>query len=104
MQPAPMLARARVFALVALAGMATTGFLLFAAEASHLVVNPVFQLKLALIAAGLINIAIYEPWGKRAVAGLPANAPMPRTARVAGTASVAIWIGVAACGRAIAYF
>ncbi len=104
MQPAPMLARARVFALVALAGMATTGFLLFAAEASHLVVNPVFQLKLALIAAGLINIAIYELWGKRAVAGLPANAPMPRTARVAGTASVAIWIGVAACGRAIAYF
>jgi hypothetical protein len=103
-RPAPMLARARVFALAALAGMVATGFLLFAAEAGHLVVNPVFQLKLGLIAAGLLNIAIYELWGKRAVANLPANAPMPRKARMAGVASVAIWIGVAACGRAIAYF
>ena len=31
--------------------------LLFAAEASHVALNPVFQLKLALIGAGLVNVA-----------------------------------------------
>jgi hypothetical protein len=103
-EPAPMLARARLFALAALAGMVITGFVLFAAEASHLVLNPVFQLKLALIGAGVINVAIYELWGRQAVENLPPNAAMPRTARVAGLASVAIWVAVAACGRAIAYF
>src|SRR5438034_10124117 len=39
-EPAPLLARARLIALAALAGMAITGFVLFAAEASHLVLNP----------------------------------------------------------------
>src|ERR1700737_4887338 len=38
--PAPTLARARLLALAALAGMAVTGFVLFAAEASHLALNP----------------------------------------------------------------
>jgi hypothetical protein len=103
-EPAPMLARARLFAVAALAGMAITGFVLFAAEASHLALNPVFRLKLALIAAALINVAIFELWGKRAVEKLPPHAAMPRAAKLAGLASVAIWVAVAACGRAIAYF
>jgi hypothetical protein len=103
-EPAAMLARARLFAVAALAGMAITGFVLFAAEASHLALNPVFRLKLALIAAGLVNVAIYELWGRRAVEKLPPNAAMPRTAKLAGFVSVAIWVAVAACGRAIAYF
>jgi hypothetical protein len=102
--PAPTLARARLLAIAALAGMAVTGFVLFAAEASHLALNPVFQLKLALIGAGLINVAIYELWGRPAVEKLPPNAAMPRTARLAGFVSIAIWVAVAACGRAIAYF
>src|SRR3981081_4172875 len=54
--PAPLLARARNFAVAALAGMAITGGILFSAEASHLAVNPVFQLKAMLVAAGLVNV------------------------------------------------
>jgi hypothetical protein len=77
--------------------------MLFAAEAGHVVLNPVFQAKMALIAAGLINIAIYEFGAKRAVQALPAGAAMPQRARFAGFASMAIWIAVAACGRLIAY-
>ena len=41
--PGRVLARARGFAMAALAGMAVTGFMLFSAEASHLVLNPVFN-------------------------------------------------------------
>jgi len=88
----------------ALAGMAVTGFLLFSAEASHLALNPVFQLKAILVVAGLINVAIYELWAKGAVAKLSPGAAMPARAKVAGLLSLGIWVAVAACGRSIAYF
>jgi len=102
--PAPMLARARLAAIGGLAGMAVTGFMLFAAEASHLVLNPVFRLKLILIGTGLANVAVYEFWARRIVEALPAGAPMPAAVKIAGFVSLAIWVAVAACGRAIAYF
>jgi len=100
----PLLARARWFAVIALAGMAMTGFVLFAAEASHLAVNPVFQLKLALVGAGLSNVALYEFIAKREVDKLPPGAAMPARARMAGLLSLMIWVAVAACGRSIAHF
>ena len=62
------------------------------------------QLKAALVAAGLVNIAIYEFWAKASVQGLAPGAPMPPRAKVAGALSLGIWVGVAACGRSIAYF
>ena len=102
--PGPLLARARLVAIAALAGMAVTGFLLFSAEASHLALNPVFQLKAILVVAGLINVAIYELWAKRAVAQLAPGAAMPARAKVAGLLSLGVWVAVAACGRSIAYF
>jgi hypothetical protein len=101
--PAAVIDRARGLAIAALAAQAITGFMLFAAEAGHVVLNRVFQVKMALIAAGLANIAIYEFGAKRAVQALPPGAAMPPTARVAGFVSMAIWIAVAACGRLIAY-
>ena len=102
--PTLMLARARLFAVAALAGMAVSGFLLFAAEASHIVLNPVFRLKLILISAGLANVAIYEFWARRRVEALAPGAAMPNIAKMAGLLSLATWVAVAACGRAIAYF
>jgi hypothetical protein len=102
--PGRTIARARNVAIAALAGMVATGFMLFAADASHIIVNPVFQVKLLLIAAGLANVAIYEAWAKRAVVGLAPHIPMPRAARIAGALSLGIWVAVAACGRSIAYF
>jgi hypothetical protein len=102
--PGRLLARARIFAIVALAGMAVTGFMLFSAEASHLAVNPVFQLKAALFGAGVVNVALYEFLARREVDKLPPGAIMPARARIAGLLSLVIWVAVAACGRSIAYF
>jgi hypothetical protein len=102
--PGRLLARARNLAIAAFTGMAITGFMLFSAEASHLVLNPVFQLKAALVAAGLVNIAIYEFCAKAMVQGLAPGAPTPPRAKIAGALSLGIWLGVAACGRSIAYF
>ncbi len=102
--PGPLIARARRFAIGALAAMAVTGFMLFSAEASHIVLNPVFQLKFALIGAGLVNVALYEFGAKRAIEGLAPGAVMPPQARMVGLTSLVVWIAVAACGRSIAYF
>jgi hypothetical protein len=102
--PGVLLTQARRFALAALAGMAITGFVLFSAEASHVSLNPVFQLKMALLAAGLANVAIYEFGAKRLIATLTPGAPLPPRARVLGILSLGIWLAVAICGRSIAYF
>jgi hypothetical protein len=102
--PGPLIARARRVVILALGAQILTGFLLFAAEASHVVRNPVFLFKMGLLAAGLLNVAVFEFGAKRAVQALPSAAPMPRAARVAGYTSLAIWLAVAALGRSIAYF
>jgi hypothetical protein len=102
--PGRLIARARWFVVAALAGMAITGFVLFSAEASHVSLNPVFQLKFALIGAGLVNVALYEFGAKRAVEALPPGATIPARARIVGAVSLVTWLAVAACGRSIAYF
>jgi hypothetical protein len=84
--------------------LVVTGFTLFSAEASHLAINPVFQVKLVLIAAALINAALYELFARHAVARLPAGAAIPAGVKIAGVLSLGLWICVAACGRSIAYF
>ena len=102
--PGRLLACARLAAIAAFGGLAVTGFMLFSAEASHVVLNPVLQLKFLLIGAGLLNVLIYEIGARRAVEKLPPGAPLPRAARTSATLSLFIWIAVAACGRSIAYF
>ena|SRR5215212_1313653 len=101
--PAQLIGRARWYAAIALIGLITTGFILFSAEAGHVVANPVFQAKMALIAAGFINILVYEFGAKRAVQAVPPGAALPRSAFLAGIFSLTIWITVAALGRLIAY-
>src|ERR1700741_5159909 len=102
--PGRVLSLARRAAIAAFCGMAVPGFMLFSAEASHLVGNPVLRLKFLLVAAGLLNVLIYEIVARRAVETSRPAAPLPRAGRVAGALSLVIWISVAACGRSIAYF
>jgi hypothetical protein len=100
---APLMVAARRVAVVALIGMIATGFLLFAADASKVAVNAAFQIKMLLIAAGLVNVAIYEFGAGRAVEKLVPGDTIPLRARTAGALSIMMWVAVAACGRAIAY-
>lgn len=102
--PAPVLRGARIAAVIAFLGLFLTGSVLFIAEASHVIVNPVFQLKLGVILLGLINVAAFELFVAPKVKSLPPHAPLPRAARRAGITSIALWLAVAVCGRSIAYF
>jgi hypothetical protein len=78
------------------------GFLLFSADAAHVVHNPAFQAKLLLITAALINIIIAHagPW--RHIAQWPAD--VPGSAKFTALASLLLWLGAVCAGRLIAYF
>jgi uncharacterized protein DUF6644 len=102
--PASVVHPARRMAMVGLGLMALTGFLLFAAEASHVAMNRVFQVKMALIALGILNALLIAGPAIANIAGVPANTPLPARARTAAVISLLIWVSVAACGRLIAYF
>lgn len=102
--PGSMLRRARLVAILGFIGLVSSGAVLFVAEASHVVLNPIFQLKLALIAIALVNIAWFEYAVAPKVRDLQPHTPLPGRARFIGVTSIAIWLAVAACGRLIAYF
>jgi hypothetical protein len=91
-------------AVLALAAMVFTGLVLFTAEASHVAVNPVFQVKMGLIALGVLNVLIVQRTLASTLAKTPAMTPLPRRFRIAAALSLAIWFCVAAAGRFIAYY
>ena len=78
------------------------GFLLFSADAAHVVRNPAFQAKLLLITAALVNIVIAHagPWRRAAHWNPQASA----SAKVTALASLLLWLGAVCAGRLIAYF
>ncbi len=78
------------------------GFLLFSADAAHVVGNPAFQAKLLLILAALINIAVAHagPWRRAAIWRAEASGGAKLTAFL----SLLLWIAAVVAGRLIAYF
>ncbi|TMJ77092.1 MAG: hypothetical protein E6G91_03140 [Alphaproteobacteria bacterium] len=102
--PADVVRPARRAAMLGLLLMAVTGSVLFTAEASHVAMNPVFQIKAALIALGLLNALFAGRALDAVLADTPARVPLPTRVRLSALLSLMIWISVAACGRLIAYF
>jgi hypothetical protein len=85
-----------------------SGLLMFIAHASDLISSPVFALKMCLILAGGANAALFHATVFRSAAvwdseDLRALGTPPSVRAFAGI-SLAIWIGVIACGRLLAYF
>src|ERR1700728_4465382 len=83
--------------------MFLTGGWLFSAEASKLYHSPAFRIKMALLClAGLNALIFHLTIYRRSPAwdGLPGA---PLRARLAGLASLVLWIGIIAAGRSIAY-
>jgi hypothetical protein len=81
-----------------------SGLAMFTAHAMEFFDNPVFALKMCLIAAGGINAAILHAGAFRAAAAWDLNVMPPPGARIAAAASLLIWLSVIACGRLLAYF
>jgi hypothetical protein len=103
-KPAALLLQSRRAAIGCLLLMMASGSVLFAAEASHVAMNPVFQIKALLIGFGILTALTTGPPLRRALAETPASASFPLRLRAAAVISLLTWLAVAACGRLIAYF
>jgi hypothetical protein len=89
---------------IAVAIMAFTGSILVIGEPRRDLPNPVFQIKMVLLVCALATTFILQAaiahhrraWGEGGTVAWPARA-------LAAT-SLLIWVGIAVCGRFIAYF
>ena len=79
--------------------MLTAGILLGGSKAAEYLTNPYFLIKLVLLACiGVHGLVFQRSVYRRR------DSPAPRTARVAATLSLILWIGVVSMGRWIAYY
>lgn len=101
--PARVVRGARCVAIAALIAVILSGAVLFTAEASHVALNVVFQIKMALVAFGLVHALFLGGRAVRALDGLGPQAPMPGFARFAGALSMLTWLSVVGLGRYIVY-
>lgn len=92
--PREVIRRLRPFALLCFVLVAATGLVLLAPEATAIGANPAFLLKGLAILLALANLGANE-WAVRRSAESAAAAT--------AIASLALWLCVAALGRAIAY-
>jgi len=76
-----------------------TGVTLLAVEARALGVNPAFYAKMAFIALGLANVAVFHARFGSAMGHLP----LPASARLLAVVSLAAWALTLIAGRMIAY-
>jgi hypothetical protein len=65
--------------------------------------NPAFRVKLLLLLGAGLNALLFHAGVFRTVAAWDQHVPTPRAAKTSALLSLAIWIGVIACGRLIAY-
>ncbi|MFN3791440.1 DUF6644 family protein [Massilia sp.] len=79
-----------------------TGLLLFVADPLALLANRVFLLKLGLMVLAGLNALAFHAGPYRQADAWPQRAP-PR-AMLHALLSLALWFGVIACGRLLAYF
>jgi hypothetical protein len=85
---------ALTLSIIGLVLLLVTGPTMFSAEATAIGHNPIFQLKMAVILAALINVLLH--W--------LAGPVMPRIARLHAVLSALLWTGALILGRLIAYF
>jgi uncharacterized protein DUF6644 len=78
------------------------GFLMFASKAVTYAENGPFRVKLLLLALAALNMTVFHRLGMRNVAEWDSRQP-PMAAKLAGGASLLLWIGVVAAGRWIGF-
>jgi hypothetical protein len=83
--------------------MILTGSMLFSAEAVKCYHSPFFRIKVVLLAVAGVNALAFHTTVFRDVETWDKDAPTPLRAKLAGAFSLAIWIGVVAMGRGLAY-
>jgi len=91
------------WAVAALLLIVPAGFLMFSADATNLISNRAFVIKMVLLMLAATNAAAFHLGAFRNVDQWNQETRAPRSARLHAGASLLIWLGVITCGRMIAY-
>ena len=83
--------------------MILTGVVLFSSEAVKCYNSPFFRTKLVLLVLAGANALLFHTTVFRDVEAWDKSPHTPLRAKIAGACSLAVWIGVVAMGRALAY-
>jgi hypothetical protein len=82
---------------------AISGTLMFSAKATQYAANTAFDMKMVLLLLAGANMAVFQLFTFRGVANWDTALPTPLRAKLAGGASLCIWIAIVACGRTIGF-
>ena len=88
---------------VAFVACLITGSLMFAANATTYLQNPMFLWKMCVLMLAGLNMAVFHLGPFRRIREWDTTLPPPGRARLAGFSSMALWIGVIFLGRWIAF-
>lgn len=80
-----------------------SGALLFASKAPDYWANPWLRAKFVLLLLAGANMLLFHATAHRSVDAWDERLPPPAAARVAGAASLMLWIGVVVCGRWVGF-
>lgn len=97
----PLVAFATPWSLVGFFLAACAGLLMFTAHAEEFLTQPLFMLKMGLIAAGGVNAAMLHTGALRHVSD--ADEVLTPRIRLAAMLSLGVWLSVIVCGRFLAY-
>jgi len=91
------------FTWAAFAAAVVAGVLLFISNAVKYTENPLFLIKMGLLTAAGINMAIFHMGAYRKIAHWDDMLPPPLSARISGASSLALWIMVVVAGRWVGF-
>jgi hypothetical protein len=91
------------FSRMSLLLVVPTGFLLFTTQPVELAGNPVFRVKLLLIALAGLNAFVFHRGVFRGASTWDLGVTTPPAARAAAVISLLLWATVVSCGRLLAY-
>jgi hypothetical protein len=80
-----------------------TGTLLFSSEATKMVVNPAFRVKMLLIGLAGVHALVFRWIACRDMPAWDAGRPTPLRGKITGLISLSLWVGVVAAGRWIGF-
>jgi hypothetical protein len=82
---------------------AVSGSLLFISNAAKYLSNGFFDAKMILLGAAGLNMIVFHAVSARDLAQWEKDPSPPLRARIAGAASILLWIAIVACGRWIGF-
>ena len=84
--------------------MVTMGLLLATSEMDKYYANPYFLMKMSLIILVGVHALYFRPRVYNNTAAIDRAPQLPGIAKAAAVTSLVLWIGIASCGRWIAYW